>query len=419
MNTFIGAPEFVSRVFPLVVLAVVFFLIAVRQVGRFRIRIWQIMLGGALAVLLTGQISFLAAVDAINPGVMLFLFGMFVVGAAVSESGYLNMVSCRLFSFAKNQDQFLLILICGMGLFSAVLMNDTMAVIGTPLVLYWAERWGLDRRAVLLALCFAITLGSVATPIGNPQNLLVASYAELGDAFIPFLAYLGIPTVINLIAAWWIVRYFYPAQPGPLVSTGAEQVKDPALARLAKISLIIVVIFIAARILSGFYGENPLPLPVIALAAAAPLLILSPRRTELIRKVDWYTLIFFASMFVLMQSVYDTGVFQLVIDYPSFRSVPLIMTMAVVVSQFVSNVPFVALFQPLIIQQGMPVPEVLALAAGSTIAGNLTILGAASNVIVIQNAEKNGYSLTFLEFMKPGVILTVFNVVTYSLFLSL
>jgi Na+/H+ antiporter NhaD/arsenite permease-like protein len=404
---------------PLIVLAVVFILIAVRQVGKFRIRIWQIMLGGALAVLLTGQISFLSAVDAIDPGVMIFLFGMFVVGAGVSESGYLNMVSSRLFSFAKNQDQFLLILICSMGLFSAVLMNDTMAVIGTPLVLYWARKWSLDRRAVLLALCFAITLGSVATPIGNPQNLLVASYADLGNAFIPFLAYLGIPTVINLVAAWWIIRYFYPAQPAPPPSSVEEPVKDPSLARLAKISLIIVVLFVAVRILSGFLGVNPLPLTIIALAAAAPLLILSPRRTELLRKVDWYTLIFFASMFVLMQSVYNTGVFQSVIDYSALHSIPLIMTIAVVVSQFISNVPFVALFQPLIIQQGISVPEVLALAAGSTIAGNLTILGAASNVIVVQNAEKEGYSLSFIEFMKPGLILTVFNLVSYSVFLSL
>jgi Na+/H+ antiporter NhaD/arsenite permease-like protein len=406
-------------IFPLVVLAIVFILIAVRQVGRFRIRIWQIMLGGALTVLFTGQISLSAAAGAINPDVMLFLFGMFVVGAAVSESGYLNSVSCRIFSRANSQDHFLLLLILTMGLFSAVLMNDTMAVIGTPLVLYWAGRWGIDRKAVLLALCFAITIGSVVTPIGNPQNLLVASYSGLGNAFIPFFVYLGVPTIISLVAAWWIVRYFYPAKPGQRPPAEVETVRDPSLALLAKISLITVVIFVAVRILAGFVGVITLPLMVIALAAAVPLLILSPRRTELIRKVDWYTLIFFASMFVLMQSVYNTGAFQLVMDPQAVRSIPLIMTTAVIVSQFISNVPFVALFQPIIIQQGMPVPRILALAAGSTIAGNLTILGAASNVIVIQNAEKEGYGLSFVEFMKPGVLLTAFNLVVYSIFLSI
>jgi Na+/H+ antiporter NhaD/arsenite permease-like protein len=406
-------------ILPLVVLATVFVLIALRQVGGFRIRIWQIMLGGALTVLLTGQISVPDAAAAINPEVMLFLFGMFVVGTAVSESGYLNAVSWRIFFHAKNPDQFLLLLICSIGLFSAILMNDTMAVIGTPLVLYWAGRWGLDRKAVLLALCFAITIGSVATPIGNPQNLLVASYADLGDAFTPFLVHLGIPTFINLFAAWWIVRYFYPAQPWPRLWEVPEPVRDPALARLAKVSLFIIIILVVTRILTGFMGWISLSLVIIALAAAAPVLIGSPRRIELMRKVDWYTLIFFAAMFVLMQSVYNTGFFQSITDYSAVGSIPLIMTLAVVISQFISNVPFVALFQPLIIQQGMPVPQILALAAGSTIAGNLTILGAASNVIVIQNAEKGGYTLGFFEFMKPGLVLTIFNLVTYSIFLSL
>ncbi|NYT17042.1 MAG: anion transporter, partial [Methanomicrobiales archaeon] len=141
-------------------------------------------------------------------------------------------------------------------------------------------------------------------------------------------------------------------------------------------------------------------------------------RKEILKKVDWRTLIFFASLFVLMQSVYQTGFFQSVIDYSRMTTIPLIMTVSVVVSQFISNVPFVALFQPIIIQQGMSVQQILALAAGSTIAGNLTILGAASNVIVIQQAEKEGYTLSFWEFFRVGLPLTILNIIVFSLFLS-
>jgi Na+/H+ antiporter NhaD/arsenite permease-like protein len=405
-------------IIPLFVLAGVFILIAIRQVGRFRIRIWQIMLAGALVVLVTGQISPAAAVTSINPDVMLFLFGMFVVGAAVSESGYLNTVSSRIFSRAKNPDQFLLFLVCIMGMFSAILMNDTMAVIGTPLALFWAGKWGVDQRAVLLSLCFAITIGSVVTPIGNPQNLLIVSYANLDNSFTLFLFYLGIPTIINLVAAWWIIRHFYPAKTSAHASAEPEPLRDPALASLSRVSLIIVLILVVVRTVTGFFALPQLPLVVIALTAAAPVLIGSPRRIEMVRKVDWYTLIFFVAMFVLMQSVYNTGVFQQVIDASAPLSIPMIMTTAVVISQFISNVPFVALFQPLILHEGMTVLQILALAAGSTIAGNLTILGAASNVIVVQTAEKEGASLGFVEFMKPGVILTIINLVTYAVFLS-
>jgi Na+/H+ antiporter NhaD/arsenite permease-like protein len=405
-------------ILPLIVLGLVFLLIAIRQVGGFRFRIWQIMLAGAAAVLLFGQISPADALRSINPDVMLFLFGMFVVGVAVTESGYLRAVSFRLFSRAATPDHFILFLIISMGLFSAILMNDTIAIIGTPLVIWYAVRMGYNPKGVLLALCFAITIGSVATPIGNPQNLLIANYADLGDAFTPFLIHLAVPTAINLLIAWAIVRFFYPPPEEYLIPPECEPVRDMSLARLSKLSLGIILSLIGVWILVGFFVPVSFPLMVIALAAATPVLIFSPRRREILKKVDWRTLIFFASLFVLMQSVYQTGFFQSVIDYSRVTTIPLIMTVSVVVSQFISNVPFVALFQPIIIQQGMSIQQILALAAGSTIAGNLTILGAASNVIVIQQAEKEGYTLSFWEFFRVGLPLTILNIVVYSLFLS-
>ena len=406
-------------IIPLVVLALVFLLIAVRQVGGFRIRIWQIMLGGAAAVLLLGQISIPDAIRSINPDVMIFLFGMFVVGVAVTESGYLYHAGFRILSRGKTPDRCLLLLILMLGLFSAVLMNDTVAIIGTPLVITFAIRTGFPVKGALLALCFAITIGSVATPIGNPQNVLVASSADLGNGFIPFLVYLGIPTLISLLIAWMIVRRRYPAPGFTTLSPEPEPVSDPGLARLSLIALALLLALIGVRTATGLIDREPFPLMVIAVAAAAPILAASPRRIEILRKVDWYTLIFFAAMFVLMQSVYNTGFFQAVIGSTVVSSVPVIMTVAVILSQFISNVPFVALFQPVIIQQGMAVQQVLALAAGSTIAGNLTILGAASNVIVIQQAEKEGYSLSFREFVRLGLPLTILNIVVYSLFLSI
>jgi Na+/H+ antiporter NhaD/arsenite permease-like protein len=100
-------------------------------------------------------------------------------------------------------------------------------------------------------------------------------------------------------------------------------------------------------------------------------------------------------------------------------SVPLLLGTSVIVSQFISNVPFVALFQPLVQQAGSGTAQLMALAAGSTIAGNLTILGAASNVIIVQNAEKQGATLTFCEFMKVGLPLTIIQVVIFAGWLAL
>ncbi|NLL90778.1 MAG: anion transporter, partial [Dehalococcoidales bacterium] len=119
----------------IVILLIVFVLIAVRQVGNIRLQIWQIMLGGAIAALLSLQISPLDALQSINIDVMLFLFGVFTIGQAMEESGYLANLSYRLFNRARNLDTLVLFILFGIGIFSAILMNDTLAIIGTGVVL--------------------------------------------------------------------------------------------------------------------------------------------------------------------------------------------------------------------------------------------------------------------------------------------
>lgn len=400
----------------ILVLAAVFLLIAIRQVGRFRLRIWQVMLGGAVAVLLLGQITFMEAISSINPDVMVFLFGMFIVGEAMERSGYLHSLSFRLFSFARNGEQFILFILFGMGLLSALLMNDTVAIIGTPIVIAYACRFGVHPKTALLALCFAVTIGSVMSPIGNPQNLLVATYSQMPQPFVMFLIHLGVPTLVNLFVAHLVLTRIAPY--GAIECTCDERegkVRDKALADISRASLAIILILIAIRV---FSGPSLFPLALIAVAGALPVVIFCRQRAAIVRGIDWPTLVFFASMFILMQSVYRTGFFQSVMDFGAIRSVPLILTSSVVLSQFISNVPFAALFQPIIVRQGISIQGLMALAAGSTIAGNLTILGAASNVIVVQNAEKRGYTLTFWEFFRAGLPLTIANCAVYWLFLS-
>jgi Na+/H+ antiporter NhaD/arsenite permease-like protein len=155
----------------------------------------------------------------------------------------------------------------------------------------------------------------------------------------------------------------------------------------------------------------------IAVISAMPIIVFSHRRFEVIKKIDWPTLIFFTSMFVLMESVWASGLSQsfLAGTEMDLKSVPAILALSVLLSQIVSNVPFVALYLPMI--PGASVENLMALAAGSTIAGNLFILGAASNVIIIQNAERSGETLTFMEFARVGIPLTAVNLLVYWMFL--
>ncbi len=405
----------------IIILLIVFILIAVRQIGNLRLQIWQIMLLGALGVLLTGQISPDKALQSINPDVMLFLFGVFIIGQAFEESGYLAHLSHRFFRRARSLDSLLLFILFGMGALSAFLMNDTLAIIGTPVVLLVAKKNGIYPKILLLALAFAVTIGSVISPIGNPQNLLIAINGNVTNPFITFLKFLLIPTIANLFLAYLLLRFSYREHfhNKPLTHF-QEPIRDQKLARLSQVSLVLLIILALAKIAVVFLGlKIDFRLTYIALISALPIVLLSPKRLRIIRGIDWYTLVFFAAMFILMASVWDSGFFQSILNngHLNLTSVNIVLTVSVLLSQLISNVPLVALYLPMLNQLGASTKEMMALAAGSTIAGNLSILGAASNVIIIQNAEKkSGETLTFLEFVKVGVPLTIVNMIVYWLF---
>lgn len=404
---------------PAIALAAVLILIAVRQVGGIKLQIWQIMSMGALAVVLTGSISPADALRSINLDVMIFLAGMFIIGVAMHESGYLLHLSYKLFCRARSLDQLLLLILFGIGILSALLMNDTLAIIGTPIVLYFSRMHSISPKLLLLSLAFAVTIGSAMSPIGNPQNLLIAINGGLANPFHSFLGYLFLPTIINLFLAYLLLRVFFRSQFCSMpLNHRQEPISDRKLAMISKISfelLVILVLVKMASVLLGVGGQ--FKLIYIAIISALPVLIFSRRRMEILKKIDWPTLIFFAAMFVLMESVWTSGLSQsLLADTElDLKSVPAILALSVLLSQLISNVPFVALYQPLL--AGASVEDLMALAAGSTIAGNLFILGAASNVIIIQNAERRGETLTFLEFARVGIPLTAINMLVYWLFL--
>jgi len=368
------------------------------------------MLFGAAAVLLSGSIAPGAAVHAVNLDVMVFLFGMFVVGQAMEESGYLSYMSFRLFCRARTADELLLSVLFVMGLLSALLMNDTIAIIGTPVVLSLAKS------------ASAVTIGSVASPIGNPQNLLVAIYGNVQNPFVTFGRYLLVPTVLCLFASFGVLRLVYRRECNGIHMTQVCPVLvDPPLARLCRVSLVVLAAMLAVKVSLVFLGaEVDFRLTYIALGTALPVLLLSPRRLETVRRIDWTTLVFFAAMFVLMESVWLSGYLQSAIGRSGLAldSPGVIMTLSVLVSQLLSNVPLTALYLPLLQGLGAGTEAYMALAAGATMAGTLTVLGAASNVIIIQNAERRcGESLSFGEFARTGLPLTAACVGIYWLFL--
>lgn len=405
----------------IIILLIVLTTIALRRIVKIVIPIWVVMAAGAIASILFQQIPPLHALTAIEPDVMLYLFGVFLISQAAEESGYLEHLTDKIFFHAHTGKQALLIIIFVLGLSAALLMNDTIAIVGTPIILQLCKSHKNLIKPLLFALAFGITIGSTVSPIGNPQNLLIAVKGEMVSPFLNFIKPLAIPTMINLVIAYLFIYIIYRRILNePIEKPLPSPINNYQTVMLVKISLAIMLVLLVVKIITDFIPSPfHLNFSYIALISALPIMF-SRQRWILIKQLDWGTLIFFASTFVLMQSVWDSGFFQANISnyHISITHIAVILIISIILSQFISNVPLVALYLPLLIHHNLSDSYLLALAVGSTIAGNLSILGAASNIIIIQNAEKHGAKgFGFFEFIKIGAPLTVINILIYAYFL--
>ena len=241
-------------------LAAVFTLITFRQVGGTKLHIWHIMLLGALTVLLSGEISPYDGLKSINSDVMIFLFGMFVIGEAMHRSGFLLHLSYSLSGRAKSLDHLILLILFGTGILSSFLMNDTLAIIGTPVILYLARSQSISPRLLLLSLAFGVFTGSVMSPIGNPQNLLIAINGDFANLFLTFIQYLFVPTLVNLFLAYLLLRVFYKSQfkiCGPLNQV-QQPVEDSRLALISEASFVLLIVLVVVKITMCFWATERL-----------------------------------------------------------------------------------------------------------------------------------------------------------------
>ncbi len=393
--------------------------------------VWTIFLAGAFLTVVSGALSVAGAESALAGAapVLLFLFSLFLFAGALEKAGALDHLARWIVGRANRAENLPAVVFVGFGVVSAFLVNDALVLIGVPLILSVARRVRTDPRPLLLTLAFAVTVGSVLTPFGNPQNLLVAVGSGLADPVTTFLRYLLLPTVVNLaFGAWYLRRVFGPGvAPGrdrlddgieeapPLLPSGgwgARLYRSPVLYVFPGTLLVAVTFDLAA----AFSHGPAVPLWETTGAGAILLLLLSPGRRPIVERVDWTILLLFVGLFVVVASAVRGGVvgsveghFPIAGPSASLASLAAIMGTSVVGVQVVSNVPWVGLQIPLLAGLGYgPATPVawMALAAASTLAGNATLLGAASNLIVVELAEKEGVAIRLGTFVRYGLPLS-------------
>lgn len=417
---------------PIGIFAVVYVLIALRNFRRFKIPIWTIMLAGATAMIFSGAIPLQSAYAAINLDVIFFLLGMFSIVAAMDLSGLLEHLTARMVRLSKTPQRALALVLFGMGLLSAFLVNDTLALTATPIMLGLSKQMRIKPSILLITLALGVTIGSVMTPVGNPQSLLIALSSGIPNPMLDFLYFLVPPTIIGLVVTFLILRFYYrkdlAKSEEDFGTIPLPAVKDRGLARLsAYVAGIVVAGFFLVGIGQLFGLQGNLNLGTVSLFGATIVYLLSTRRREILASVDWGIIVFFMSLFIVVQGFWDSNAIQSLLLYlPALNPSDIVVSLSVIIvtslifSQLLSNVPFVAVYIKAMQAAGFTGSNVkawVALAGASTLAGGLSLLGAASNVIILEAAESRDSGFGSLEFSKIGLLVTIPNILILYLFL--
>lgn len=350
---------------------------------------------GAAFLMALGVLDLPAAWGAIDYKTLIFLFGMMIISANLAASGFFQLALDYTIRRIHSPFGLLVVLTFGSGILSALFLNDTIALILTPLVVGITQLLKLKPIPYLLALAGATNLGSVATLSGNPQNILIGSfsgisYLDFAKALTP-LALICLTIQVGLL--WWLYPEVRSLRPYLKVKPPRYHIFKPLLIKSLLITTGLLVAFLIG-----------IPTAEVTLIAAALLLVtrrLKPER--ILQKVDWDLLLMFCGLFILTEGVQKLGSLEWL---SRFVDNPLsILGITALLSNLVSNVPAVLLLHHLI-----PHPDTrtwLLLAAASTLAGNLTLLGSVANLIVAEAVAKQGYRLTFGEHLRFGLPLTV------------
>lgn len=363
---------------------------------------------GAVTLVVLGQLAgpwgltVDEALRVVEPHTIALLLGMMVVAAGLAEAGFFASATSLLARTVSSPAQLLWVVTVGAGLLSAVLVNDAICLLATPLVVALVHARGLPTRPFLFAVAMGSNAGSALTLAGNPQNMLVAKLSGL--AYRDYLAHVAIPATGALLitAALLHVVFRKDLVLGAPSTPVVQQPRDVVLVRVA-------LLVLAAVVVANLAGAS---LALSALAGAAVVLVAARHRAEaLLAQVDWSVLLFFSGLFVVVAALQRTGLpaswlatITPAADAPtSHAGVGVLSVVLLLGSQVVSNVPLILLLEPWI--RGFPdAPFVWTVTAlVSTLAGNLTLLGSVANIIVVERARER---LGFFEYLKVGLLVT-------------
>jgi len=373
----------------------------------------SIALVGATTLVMLGVPPLAEGLRSIDLDTLGLLFGMMVINVNLRLAGFFERVGSWIARHANTPRRLLALLVGCSGMLSALLLNDTVVLAFTPLVIMTTESLGRRPLPYLVALVTAANVGSVATITGNPQNILIGASSGLG--YLEFSAHLAPVALVGLVVVWATVAFVYRAEFGAVRFEPVSALRVTPGPRLSRKPLFTAVLVFGMLVL----GTDP---ALAALAGASVLLITRRVRPERVfQEVDHSMLFFFAALFVVVHALTRTPAMPLLEEAAStaLHSGEVALAFAgLALANLVSNVPAVMLLSPMVSSAADPGGAWLTLAMATTFAGNLTLLGSVANLIVVEIARAHGIRLSFSEYMRCGVPITLVTLVLGSAWLG-
>jgi len=359
---------------------------------------------GAVACVVFGVLGPNDAMGAVNGPTILLLFGVMGLGAFLALDGFFDDIEHAIVRVARTPARLLGTIVWGAGILSAFITNDAVCVLGAPLVVRLIQKHRLPPLPYLLALATAANTGSVATLVGNPQNMLCAALGGL--SYREHLLLVGPLALLCLAVNHGLLWVFFRKRIGSAAFEPSAP-KSPVNARTG-----ITLAVIGATAVAYTIGAD---LAWAAIAGFAALMLLHRRDTRLLWvRIDWSLLLFFAALFVVVEGLMRSGApAWLFAHYPLADAGAdglggWIRTSGIFVagSNVVSNVPFILVVRDQVASLPDPTFGWELLTVASTFAGNLTLLGSVANIIVAESARDIG-GIGFVEYLKVGIPLAV------------
>lgn len=419
----------------LLILAYIF--IALEKIPKVTIA----LLGGALTILL-GLVSQTKALgDGINPhyfinfidfNVIFLLVSMMVIVSITTRSGVFNWIANELLKFTKGHPVKVL---CALGLFTAItsafLDNVTTVILIMPITFAIAKKLDIDPIPFLLTEIFSSNIGGTATLIGDPPNIIIGSAGGL--SFIDFVKELTPVILVIMCVVITILSFIFRKKLHASQDKMDEVAQIDNSHTITDKALMVRSTLVLALVILGFmlHDVTHIETCVVAMLGASILLIFE-KPNEILQDVEWNTIFFFIGLFIIIGGLEASGGIKLMAEWilkvtqgSQAATSMIILWASGVISGIIDNIPYTATMAPMLVEIEKTMgatyayPLWWALSLGACLGGNMTIIGAAANVIVSENAAKSGHPISFMRFLKYGIAVVAISLTISTAYIYL